>query len=403
MILSGVSSLRALPGQTVSTDGKHDIAWSLLRCTRTPLSCRASRSSSGSRRRQQYYSSKIALVAAGDSRLPPKRVTAGRVICRLGCLQRADAAAAALEGPRRGEAVSATTSSTGEESTTKSSSEEVQVAHERFSYPAMDELTFRDLFGGSLPEWLLSRVETLGFVKPTLVQRKALEVILGESRDAVVHAQTGSGKTLAFLLPLFALIDPSRAAVQAIVIVPTRELGLQVASVAKRLAAATGNSTGGKIQVMSVLEGSSNKRQRAWAWAEPPHIVVGNPESLSRLVRNGAVRVNAVSYVVVDEVDACLLSEETRASLHELLAHSLSPTHATGDDLQQEEDEAMGGGEGAAGVGEVGLGKIGGASPAPLPRRIRERQTVFASATVPQHKHFIRQCVQVCVSLETWL
>lgn len=83
---------------------------------------------------------------------------------------------------------------------------------------------------------------------------------------------------------------------------------------------------------MSVLEGSSNKRQRAWAWADPPHIVIGNPESLTRLVTTGAVRVNAVSYVVVDEVDACLLSEGTRASLHELLARSLSPTHADEDE-----------------------------------------------------------------------
>lgn len=46
--------------------------------------------------------------------------------------------------------------------------------------------------------------------------------------DVVVHAQTGSGKTLAFLLPLFALLEPSRSAVQALVVVPTRELALQV-------------------------------------------------------------------------------------------------------------------------------------------------------------------------------
>lgn len=88
---------------------------------------------------------------------------------------------------------------------------------------------------------------------------------------------------------------------------------------------------------MSVLEGSSNKRQRAWAWADPPHIVVGNPENLSRLVTTGAVRVNAVSYVVVDEVDACLLSEGTRSWLHELLARSLSPTHADEEDQEVSE------------------------------------------------------------------
>lgn len=53
----------------------------------------------------------------------------------------------------------------------------------------------------------------------------------GQKADAVVHAQTGSGKTLAFLLPLFASLDPSRSAVQALVVVPTRELGLQVSKV----------------------------------------------------------------------------------------------------------------------------------------------------------------------------
>lgn len=52
---------------------------------------------------------------------------------------------------------------------------------------------------------------------------------MGEARsDAVLHAQTGSGKTLAFLLPFFSFVEPSRAAVQCLVVVPTRELGLQV-------------------------------------------------------------------------------------------------------------------------------------------------------------------------------
>lgn len=245
-----------------------------------------------------------------------------------------------------------------------------------------NELSFRDMYSGRLPEWLLSRLEQIGFPTPTLVQREALEVILSGENDAVLHAQTGSGKTLAFLLPLFAAVDPTRSAVQGIIIVPTRELGLQVAAVAKRLAGATNSSTGGKIQVMSVLEGSKNKRQRAWAWADPPHIVIGNPDNLNRLVLTGAIRVNAVSYVVVDEVDACLLSEATRASLHELLARSLSPTHA-----EDEEDEDM------AGLVEVGL-QISGDEVLSI-RKPTGRQTVFASATVPQHNHFIRQCVQV--------
>lgn len=242
--------------------------------------------------------------------------------------------------------------------------------------------SFRDLYAGRLPDWLLSRLEHLDFISPTLVQREALDVILDGDKDAVLHAQTGSGKTLAFLLPLLSSVDPSRSAVQGLVVVPTRELGLQVAGVAKQLASATSSMTGGKIQVMSVLEGSKHRRQRAWAWAEPPHIVIGNPDSLNRLVSNGAIRVKAVSYVVVDEVDACLLSETTRASLHELLARSLCPTYA-----EDEEDEGL------ASLAEAGT-RVGGDEVMTI-QKPSGRQTVFASATIPQHNHFIRQCVQV--------
>ena len=49
-----------------------------------------------------------------------------------------------------------------------------------------------------------------------------------------------------------------------------------------------------------------------WATAEPPHIVVGNPRSLQRLVDIGKLRLNAVDMVVIDEVDACLIEHDTR-------------------------------------------------------------------------------------------
>ena len=56
-------------------------------------------------------------------------------------------------------------------------------------------------------------------------------------------------------------------------------------------------------------------RQILWASAEPPHIVVGNPKALQRLVDKGHLRLNAVSFVVVDEVDACIIKPETRKVL----------------------------------------------------------------------------------------
>ena len=178
----------------------------------------------------------------------------------------------------------------------------------------------------ALPSWLETRVAEL-FEAPTAVQAAALPRLLAGD-DVLLHAQTGSGKTLAFLLPLFARLDlqpSSGRAIQAVVIVPTRELGLQVAAVARRLAAGSAGDPGKRqrAMVMSVLEGSAHRRQRAWAWSEPPHVVVAQPEDLAAMVRTGGLPRAAarhIAYVVVDEVDACVAEPARRRALHELLA-----------------------------------------------------------------------------------
>ena len=77
-------------------------------------------------------------------------------------------------------------------------------------------------------------------------------------KDVIVQAHTGSGKTLVFGLPILAQIDPTRAAIQAVIVVPTRELGLQVTTVLKQLAAASPE----RILIMSVVEGSQNRRYK---------------------------------------------------------------------------------------------------------------------------------------------
>jgi len=293
--------------------------------------------------------------------------------------------------------------------------------------------TFAELYGERLPNWLLSRAESLGFARPTMVQREALGAIL-DGEDVVIQAQTGTGKTLAFLLPLLAGIDASKQAVQAMVVVPSRELGLQVASVAKQLSAGrvyyrdeevqddddddvnaddeeadsstatiftpTVNGTRNKILVMSLLEGSKNTRQKAWVLAEPPHVVIGNPLALSRLVEQGGIRYHQIKMVVIDEVDACLTRRETRAQLQALLGKYLSPSFLTSE-LEEEAALAAKGGTGdetlliPQGAMKEGGGGSGGDEARQLaPWKLVQRQTVFVSATIPQHNHFIKQCVQ---------
>lgn len=317
---------------------------------------------------------------------------------------------------------------------------QVQQQKQERQYAANDaelsEESFEELYSDYLPPWLLQRLEENDWTHPTQIQRAALDALLIDKLDAVIQAQTGSGKTLSYLLPILANVDPSRAAVQALIVVPTRELGLQVGRVAKRLAATTTTSSSSstdaitgndddtaqdsgdddaatetaviptsgndKIMIMTVLQGSQNRRQRAWAWADPPQIVIGTPEELCNMVSMGGIkRYNSVKYLVVDEVDACLLnnagtmkSNIASSTLHELLSKYLSPTFDDGTTLDADATAAA---TAAAGLdsGDGGNGMItrrGGTSRA---RPISlTRQTIFASATIPQHRHFMKQCVQ---------
>ena len=170
-----------------------------------------------------------------------------------------------------------------------------------------NENTFRNLGAGEIPQWLLERCEKLGYINPTPVQNAALPVVF-KGEDLVLQAQTGSGKTLVYSIPVLSKIDAKRAAIQAVIVVPSRELGLQVAGILKQLS----NGSPDKIMIMSLMEGSNNRRQQLWATAEPPHIVVGNPRSIQKIVDVGRLRLNSVAFVVVDEVDACLINKDTR-------------------------------------------------------------------------------------------
>eukprot|EP00979_Chaetoceros_neogracilis_P011221 scaffold2723_cov266-Chaetoceros_neogracile.AAC.9 len=245
-----------------------------------------------------------------------------------------------------------------------------------------------------MPKWLTDRATECGWAHPTIIQDRAISSIL-EGNDVIIQSQTGSGKTLAYILPLLSKIDPNRSSIQAVIIVPTRELGVQVARVTRRLAAASSEEYTKKIMLMSVLQGSGNKRQRAWARADPPHIIIGTPREMAEMFKKGGMKYHAVKYVVVDEVDSCLLnnagtivaSDKKKSlnlsgsgPLHELLSRYLSPTFVEAEEEGQSllEGSANGSMNGDTRVISHGT----------------DRQTVFVSATIPQHNHFLKQCIQ---------
>ncbi len=158
-------------------------------------------------------------------------------------------------------------------------------------------LTFIDLGLGAN---LLKGIEKLGFKEPTPVQAKIIPLLLKNERDLVALAQTGTGKTAAFGLPLLQLVDAAKKDVQALILCPSRELCIQIA---KDLAAFSHFAQ--HLRILPVYGGSSINVQMN-ALYHGVHIVVATPGRMNDLLRRGAVSLEKVERVVLDEADEML-------------------------------------------------------------------------------------------------
>ncbi|XP_049387434.1 DEAD-box ATP-dependent RNA helicase 58, chloroplastic isoform X3 [Solanum stenotomum] len=210
--------------------------------------------------------------------------------------------------------------------------------------------TLRELCYGHVQEHVIRRAEEVGYVIPTEVQLQALPFLFS-GRDCVLHAQTGSGKTLAYLLQVLSVVDSQRFAVQALIVVPTRELGMQVTKVTRMLAANPSEHESGlkSCTVMALLDGGMLKRHKSWLKAEPPTIVVATIGSLCQMLEKHILKLDTCQVLVVDEVDFMFNSSKEVSSLKRLLTSYSSS---------------------------------------------KNRQTIFASASIPQHRRFLYDCMQ---------
>ena len=149
----------------------------------------------------------------------------------------------------------------------------------------------------ALPAPLQRVLAAQGITQPTPIQAEAIPVLL-EGRDVIGQARTGSGKTLAFALPLLERADARVRGVQALVLVPTRELAIQVGAVLAPLADALGLSH-------TLLYGGRSlaPERRALAGAQ---IVVGTPGRTLDHLRQGSLSLKGVSFFVLDEADEML-------------------------------------------------------------------------------------------------
>ncbi len=147
---------------------------------------------------------------------------------------------------------------------------------------------------------LVQSVSILGFETPTPIQEKAIPVLLKGSRDFVGLAQTGTGKTAAFGLPLLELIDVDNRNTQALVLAPTRELGMQITSDLE-----TFSEKFKSFNIVAVYGGASISEQIRKI-KRGAHIIVATPGRLIDLIERKTINLGTIKYIVLDEADEML-------------------------------------------------------------------------------------------------
>lgn len=216
------------------------------------------------------------------------------------------------------------------------------------------EKAFSDL---GLSPLVLDRLEKVGITVPTDVQSVAIPTI-SKMHDVVIQSYTGSGKTLAYVLPILSQVGPlkkptegdrstQKPGIEAVVVAPSRELGMQIVREIEKLLGPEG-----KKFVQQLVGGANRSRQEEALKKNKPAIVVGTPGRIAEISASGKLHTHDCRFLVLDEADQ-LLSFNYREDMHRILEH---------------------------------VGRRSGAKPSgvlsPLARR-SERQIILVSATVP--------------------
>ena len=144
----------------------------------------------------------------------------------------------------------------------------------------------------------LQAIAALGYDVPTAVQMRAIPLLLAD-RDVTVQAPTGTGKTAAYGLPIVERLEESMLSTQALVIVPTRELAIQVAEALHVLGRFR------QMVTLSVYGGQPYERQLR-ALARGVQVVIGTPGRLIDHLNRGTLKLQSVRTVVLDEADEML-------------------------------------------------------------------------------------------------
>lgn len=139
-------------------------------------------------------------------------------------------------------------------------------------------------------------VANLGIESLNEMQETAQDVILNDN-NVLLLSPTGSGKTLAFLLPIFEMLQPEILSVQCLILVPSRELGLQIEQVWKKM---------GTDYKVNVCYGGHSIDTEIKNLSNPPAVLIGTPGRIADHIDRGTFRLDKIQTLILDEFDKSL-------------------------------------------------------------------------------------------------
>ena len=160
----------------------------------------------------------------------------------------------------------------------------------------MEKIYFNEM---NISIGLKKAIEELGFKEPTDIQNEAIPKVL-EGLDVIGEAQTGTGKTFSFAIPMVEKIDSKYDKVQGLVMLPTRELALQVYAEFIKLLKSNRD-----IRITTIYGGQSYDKQLK-DLKNKPHIVIGTPGRIIDHMNRGTLDFSKLKMLVLDEADEML-------------------------------------------------------------------------------------------------
>jgi len=151
---------------------------------------------------------------------------------------------------------------------------------------------------------LLMGIFEMGWEKPSPIQEAAIPMALS-GRDILARAKNGTGKTGAYSVPILERVDASLDAIQALIVVPTRELALQVSQICTDLAKHIG------LKVMVTTGGTGLKDDIIRVY-QKVHVIIATPGRIIDLMEKGVCKMENCKMLVLDEADKLLSQDFTR-------------------------------------------------------------------------------------------